>query len=52
MTLGWAIITTGLHADVKIAPALKATPDAELVAVYSLSLDKGMNFSFLHNFAP
>ena len=35
MTLGWAIITTGLHADVKIAPALHATPDAELVAVYS-----------------
>ena len=26
MTLGWAIITTGLHADVKIAPALNATP--------------------------
>ena len=35
MTLGWAIITTGLHADAKIAPALNATPDAELVAVYS-----------------
>ena len=35
MTLGWAIITIGLHADVKIAPALNATPDAELVAVYS-----------------
>jgi len=33
MTLGWAIITTGLHADVKTAPALHATPDAELVAV-------------------
>jgi len=31
MTLGWAISTTGLHADVKIAPALNATPDAELV---------------------
>jgi 1,5-anhydro-D-fructose reductase (1,5-anhydro-D-mannitol-forming) len=35
MTLGWAIISTGLHVEHKIAPAINATPDAELVAVYS-----------------
>jgi 1,5-anhydro-D-fructose reductase (1,5-anhydro-D-mannitol-forming) len=35
MALGWAIISTGLHVDSKIAPAINATPDAELVATYS-----------------
>jgi 1,5-anhydro-D-fructose reductase (1,5-anhydro-D-mannitol-forming) len=35
MALGWGIISTGLHVDHKIAPAINATPDAELVAVYS-----------------
>ena len=35
MTLGWAIISTGLHVDNKIAPAITATPEAELVAIYS-----------------
>ena len=35
MTLGWAVISTGLHVDTKIAPAINATPDAELVAIYS-----------------
>ena len=51
MTLGWAIITTGLHADVKIAPALNATPEAELVAVYRLMTKQGVIFQTLHNFA-
>jgi 1,5-anhydro-D-fructose reductase (1,5-anhydro-D-mannitol-forming) len=35
MALGWAVISTGLHVDNKIAPAINATPDAELVAIYS-----------------
>jgi predicted dehydrogenase len=35
VTLGWAIIGTGLHIDNKIAPAMNASPDAELVATYS-----------------
>jgi 1,5-anhydro-D-fructose reductase (1,5-anhydro-D-mannitol-forming) len=35
MALGWAVISTGLHVDQKIAPAINATPDAELVAIYS-----------------
>jgi predicted dehydrogenase len=35
MALGWAVISTGLHVDHKIAPAINATPDAELVATYS-----------------
>ena len=35
MALGWAVISTGLHVDHKIAPAITATPEAELVATYS-----------------
>jgi 1,5-anhydro-D-fructose reductase (1,5-anhydro-D-mannitol-forming) len=35
MALGWAVISTGSHVDSKIAPAINATPDAELVATYS-----------------
>ena len=35
MALGWAVISTGLHVDPKIAPAINATPDAELMAIYS-----------------
>lgn len=41
MALGWAVISTGLHADHKIAPAINATPDAELVAVCSRDQDRG-----------
>ena len=35
MSLGWALISTGLHVDHTIAPAITATPDAELVATCS-----------------
>jgi predicted dehydrogenase len=35
MAYGWAVISTGLHIDSKIAPAINATPGAELVATYS-----------------
>jgi len=48
MTLGWAIITTGWHADVKIAPALKATPEAELVGVYKLMTEQEIDCEILH----
>ena len=40
MPLGWAVISTGLHVDHKIAPAINATPDAELVAVCSRDQDR------------
>ena len=40
MALGWAVISTGLHVDHKIAPAINATPDAELVAVCSRDQDR------------
>src|SRR5262250_3294465 len=46
--VGWALITIGLHADVKIAPALNATPDAELVAVYSRDQGRAEAFAQKH----
>src|ERR1700757_1608616 len=48
MTLGWGIITTGMHADLKLAPALNAAPDAELVAVYSRDQGRAEAFAQKH----
>src|SRR5439155_3436720 len=48
MTLGWGILTAGLHADVKVAPALNAAPDAELVAVYSRDQGRAEAFAQKH----
>ncbi len=48
MALGWAIISTGLHPDNKIAPAINATPEANLVAVYSRDLDQAEAFAQKH----
>lgn len=45
---GWAIITAGTHADLKVAPALKATPDAALVAVYSRDQGRAEAFAEKH----
>lgn len=48
MPLGWAIISTGQHPDVKIAPAVAATPVAELVAVYSREQERAAAFAAKH----
>lgn len=48
MTLGWGIVSTGLHADSKIAPALNATPGAELVAVCSRDPERAAAFAQRH----
>ena len=44
MAFGWGIISTGLHPDNKIAPAINAAADGELVAV--CSRDKGRAEAF------
>lgn len=51
MTLGWAIISTGRHPDLKIAPALNATPGARLVAVYSRDRERAAAFAEKHGAA-
>ena len=44
MPLGWAIIGAGMHPHQKVAPAIRITPDAELIAV--LSRDQGRADAF------
>ena len=48
MTLRWGIVTTGRHAEHKIAPAIAATPSAELVAVYSRDQGRADAFAERH----
>lgn len=48
MPLGWAIISTGLHPDNKIAPAINAARDQELVAVYSRDRGRAETFAQKH----
>ena len=48
MALRWALISTGRHAEHKIAPAIAATPEAELVAVYSRDQGRAEAFAERH----
>ena len=48
MALGWGIISTGLHPDNKIAPAITAAEGAELVAVYSRDRGRAEAFAEKH----
>ena len=48
MALGWAIISTGLHPEHKIAPAITAAQDSELVAVYSRDRSRAEEFAQRH----
>ncbi len=48
MPLGWAIVSTGRHPDQKMAPAVNAAEDAELVAVVSRDLGRAQEFAAKH----
>lgn len=48
MTLRWAIVSTGQHADTKIAPAMALAPQTELVAVYSRDRARAEAFAQRH----
>ena len=48
MSLGWAVISTGRHAENKIAPAINAAPHANLVAVYSRDQQRADAFAERH----
>ena len=48
MSLGWAIIGTGMHPNLKIAPAINAAEGGELVAVYSRDQGRGEAFAQNH----
>ena len=48
MAFGWGIISTGRHPDVKIAPAMAAAADAEIVAAYSRDQGRAEAFAKSH----
>ncbi|MDE2843335.1 MAG: Gfo/Idh/MocA family oxidoreductase [Chloroflexota bacterium] len=48
MAFGWGIISTGLHPENKIAPAINAAEGAELVAVYSRDQGRAEAFAQRH----
>ena len=48
MSLGWGIIGIGSHADLKVAPAIKLTEDARLVAVHSRDQGRADAFAERH----
>ena len=48
MAFGWGIVSTGLHPENKIAPAMNAAKDAELVAVYSRDQGRADAFAQRH----
>ena len=48
MALGWAIVSTGRHAENKIAPAINTAPNAELVAIYSRDQQRANAFAERH----
>ena len=48
MSFGWAIVSTGKHPDVKIAPAMAVADGAELVGVYSRDRYRAEAFAQKH----
>ena len=48
MALGWALIGSGMHPHNKIAPAIRATEGADLVAVYSRDRGRAEEFAQHH----
>lgn len=48
MSLGWAIVGIGSHADLKIAPAMQRAKDTRLVAVYSREQERAEAFAESH----
>ena len=50
-SLGWGIVSTGRHADQKIAPAINASPYNHIAAVVSRDINRAKAFSAKHNIA-
>ena len=48
MALGWALISSGNHPNIKIAPAIAATSTCNLVAVYSRDMGRAEAFAEQH----
>ena len=48
MQVGWAIVSAGRHPDLKMAPAINAAKDTEIVAVVSRDLGRAREFAAKH----
>ena len=48
LTVGWGIISTGRHPDVKVAPAMKLAEDTRIAAVYSRDVSRAEAFAQKH----
>src|SRR5262247_1417317 len=48
MALGWALVSTGKHADTFIAPAIGLAEDTQFVAVYSREQERAEAFASKH----
>ncbi len=49
MAFGWGIVSTGMHPENKIAPAINAASDARLVAIYSRDQGRADAFASRHD---
>ena len=50
MALGWALVSTGRHADTVLAPALARAEETQLVAVYSREQAQADTFAAVQHF--
>ncbi|MEE8518034.1 MAG: gfo/Idh/MocA family oxidoreductase, partial [Dehalococcoidia bacterium] len=51
MPVGWAIISTGRHPDLKMAPAINAAGDSFIAAAVSRDLGRATEFAKKHHAA-
>ena len=49
MTVGWGIISTGRHPDVKVVPAMKLAENTNVAAVYSRDMGRAEAFAQKHS---
>lgn len=51
MSIGWAIVSTGRHPDLKMTPAINAARDTRVSAVVSRDIGRAQAFAAKHNVA-
>ncbi len=51
MTIGWALLGPGRHAENNVAPQMKKAADSKMVAVMSRDVARGETFAKRHGFA-
>ena len=49
MSIGWGIISTGNHPDIKILPAMRRAENTDVVAVYSRDIKRAEAFAKKHD---